>query len=185
MSDSLSFDLVIIGSGPGGYVGAVRAAQLGLSVAVVEKDKTFGGTCLNVGCIPSKALLDSSEHFLAANHELATHGVKVGSVSLDMPTMLGRKREIVDSLTGGVKYLFDKNKVKSFEGLGSLKSQNEVLVTSASGQETILQAKNIMLATGSVPNELPHLKYDGKYIVSSTEALELSLIHISEPTRPY
>src|SRR3954468_17757916 len=105
------FDVVYIGAGPGGYTGAIRAAQLGLKTAVIEKDKTFGGTCLNVGCIPSKALLDSSEHYAAALHELAGHGVQVQSVKLDLPTMLARKDKIVGDLTNGVAYLFKKNKI--------------------------------------------------------------------------
>lgn len=103
---ALDFDLVIIGAGPGGYVGAIRAAQLGLKTAIIEKEKTYGGTCLNVGCIPSKALLESSEHYAAAQHDLAGHGVKLGSVSLDLPTMMARKDKIVKDLTGGLGYLF-------------------------------------------------------------------------------
>lgn len=175
MSDN-KFDLVVIGSGPGGYVGAIRAAQLGMKVAVVEKEKVYGGTCLNVGCIPSKALLDSSENFAAAKHEFAQHGVKIGKVELDLPTMMKRKEKIVSSSTQGIAYLFKKNNITPFEGMGSLKSANEVIVTKADGSTTSLTTLNVMLATGSVPNELPHLKFDGKFIISSTEALSLSQV---------
>src|SRR3954471_5947924 len=111
-----SYDLIVIGTGPGGYVCAIRAAQLGLKTAIIEKDKTFGGTCLNVGCIPSKALLDSSEHFAAANHELAGHGVQVKGVSLDLTTMMARKNKIVKDLTDGIAFLFKKNKITPFTG---------------------------------------------------------------------
>lgn len=168
------FDLVVIGSGPGGYVGAIRAAQLGLKTAIVEKDSTYGGTCLNVGCIPSKALLDSSEHYAATLHEMADHGVIVkGGVDLDLNRMMKRKDKVVTDNTNGIAYLFKKNKITPFQGMGRLKSANEVEVTKPDGTKEILQAKNIMLATGSVPNELPFMKYDGKNIISSTEALKL------------
>ncbi len=172
----LNFDLVVIGSGPGGYTGAIRASQLGLKTAVIEKDKTFGGTCLNVGCIPSKALLESSEHFLQAQHEFSDHGIKVSKIELDLGTMLGRKDKIVKSLTDGITYLFKKNKITSFEGVGSLLSANEIEVKSASGETKVLKAKYIMLATGSIPIELPFAKFDGKKIVSSTEALKFEKV---------
>ncbi len=172
MADS-NFDLVIIGSGPGGYTGAIRAAQLGLKTAVIEKDKTLGGTCLNVGCIPSKALLESSEHFVQAQHEFADHGIKVSKVELDLAQMLVRKEKIVKSLTDGIKYLFGKNKITSFEGTGSFKSATEIEVKSSSGETQVLKAKYVMIATGSVPIELPFAKFDGKKIISSTEALSL------------
>jgi dihydrolipoamide dehydrogenase len=175
-NSELSFDLVIIGSGPGGYTGAIRASQLGLKTAVVEKDSTLGGTCLNVGCIPSKALLESSEYFLQAQHEFSDHGIKVSKVELDLVTMLGRKDKIVKSLTDGITYLFKKNKITSFEGMGSLLSANEVEVKSAGGAIKVLKAKYIMLATGSVPIELPFAKFDGKKIVSSTEALKFESV---------
>ncbi len=174
MSDT--FDLVVIGSGPGGYVGAIRAAQLGLKVAVVEKNPTLGGTCLNVGCIPSKALLDSSEHYLAARTEFSHHGIKLDGVSLDLPTMMARKSKIVSDLTGGIAFLFKKNKIASLEGLGRLISANEVEIADKSGKKNLVQAKNIMLATGSIPNELPFLKFNGKTVVSSTEALCLPTV---------
>ncbi|NQZ02341.1 MAG: dihydrolipoyl dehydrogenase [Bdellovibrionales bacterium] len=167
------FDLIVIGSGPAGYTGAIRAAQLGLNTAVIEKDATLGGTCLNVGCIPSKALLQSSEHYHAAKADFADHGIMLDSVKLDLGKMMERKSGIVKELTDGINYLFDKNKIKRFEGLGTLKSATEVTVKKSDGSEEILKTKNIMLATGSVPNELPFLKYDGKVVVSSTEALSL------------
>ncbi len=173
-----SFDLVIIGAGPGGYTGAIRAAQLGLKVAVVEKEKTLGGTCLNVGCIPSKALLDSSENFSLAQHEFASHGIKLGSVALDLPTMMARKSKVVTELTNGIQFLFKKNKIEWIKGFGSVTDRNEVTVTPAEGNATTnaatkLQAKNILIATGSVPMELPFLKIDEKRVVSSTGALSL------------
>lgn len=170
------FDLIIIGSGPGGYTGAIRAAQLGLTTAIVEKDETLGGTCLNVGCIPSKALLQSSENFVAAQHDFEEHGIDLKGVKLNLSQMMKRKEKIVSDLTGGVEYLMNKNKVTWLKGLGRLKSQNEVIVTDSKGKEQTYQAKNIMLATGSVPNELPFMKYDEKVIVSSTGALSLSKV---------
>lgn len=173
MSNELEFDVVVIGAGPGGYVGAIRAAQLGLKTAIIEKDKTYGGTCLNVGCIPSKALLESSEHYSAAKHDLAGHGVKIPKVELDLPTMMGRKEKIVKDLTGGLTFLFKKNKIEAFKGLGVIKAPGVIEVQTEDGVKT-LKAKNIIVATGSAPVELPFLKYDEKKIVSSTGALSLS-----------
>jgi len=171
----MEFDLVIIGGGPGGYTGAIRAAQLGMKVAVIEKDKTLGGTCLNVGCIPSKALLDSSEHYADALHGLDAHGVKVGKVELDLKTMMARKEKIVGDLTGGIVYLFKKNKIEWIKGTGRLTSANTVEVTGADGKQTI-QAKNVMLATGSAANSLPGVEFDEKMIISSTGALALAKV---------
>lgn len=176
MSDSVQFDLVVIGSGPGGYVGAIRAAQLGLKTAVVEKDKTYGGTCLNVGCIPSKALLESSEHYEAAQHDLVNHGVKVGKVTLDLPTMMARKDSVVKTNTEGIAFLFKKNKITPFQGMGKILKAGQVEVTAADGTKQILNTKNILIATGSVPVELPFLKYDEKRIVSNTGALILEAV---------
>ena len=169
------FDVVIIGSGPGGYVCAIRAAQLGLKTAVIEKDEKFGGTCLNVGCIPSKALLDSSEHFAQARDEFAEHGVDVGSVKLNLANMMKRKDKVVSDLTGGVAYLFDKNKITSFKGTGKILGAGKVEVDSDGKKETV-EAKNIIIATGSVPVELPFMPNDGKNIVSSTEALKFDKV---------
>jgi dihydrolipoamide dehydrogenase len=175
MSDN-QFDFVVVGAGPGGYVGAIRAAQLGLKTAVIEKDPTLGGTCLNVGCIPSKALLESSENFHKAAHELASHGVKVGKVELDLPTLMSRKDKIVKDLTGGIAFLFKKNKITSISGVGRIVKAGEVEVTDGAGNKSTVFAKNIMIATGSVPVELPFLKYDEKRIVSSTGALKLEKV---------
>ncbi|HWU43565.1 MAG TPA: FAD-dependent oxidoreductase, partial [Bdellovibrio sp.] len=170
MADT-QFDLIVIGSGPGGYVGAIRAAQLGLKTAVVEKDKTFGGTCLNVGCIPSKALLESSEHYQAVQHDLAAHGVKVSKFELDLPTMLSRKDKVVKANTDGITFLFKKNKITSFNGFGKILSTGKVEVKADDGSTQVLTTKSIMIATGSVPVELPFLKFDEKRIVSNTGAL--------------
>jgi dihydrolipoamide dehydrogenase len=164
------FDLVVLGAGPGGYVAAIRAAQLGMKVACVEKDATLGGTCLNVGCIPSKALLESSERFLAARTHIAEHGIKVAGVELDLPTMLGRKDKIVGQLTGGIAGLFKKNKVTHVRGLGRLAGPGRVEVDSSEGPLR-LNTKNILIATGSVPSTLPGVTLDGDRIGTSTEAL--------------
>lgn len=171
----MEFDVVIIGSGPGGYVCAVRAGQLGLKVAIVEKDKTLGGTCLNVGCIPSKALLESSELFVHTKNHTSSHGVKVGAVDFDLSTMLGRKDKIVKDLTQGVAFLMKKNKVEVFKGTGKITAPGQVEVTGETGVQS-LKAKSIVIATGSVPVELPFLKFDEKKIVSSTGALSLAKV---------
>lgn len=169
----MEFDVVVIGSGPGGYVGAIRASQLGLKTAVVEKDKTFGGTCLNVGCIPSKALLESSEYVHLAQHDLAKHGIGLTSIELDLGKMLERKDKIVKDLTGGISFLFKKHKIEAFRGTGKILKPGVVEVTGEDGKKLELKAKSIICATGSVPTELPFLKYDEKKIVSSTGALSL------------
>jgi len=168
-----SYDLVVIGGGPGGYTAAIRAAQLKMKVACIEKrpNKAFGGTCLNVGCIPSKALLDSSEMYEATLHKLARHGIRVGSVALDLATMLARKDKVVSELTGGVGYLFKKYGVTPHYGTGKLLGGGKVEETAVDGAKTVLETKNILLATGSESTELPFLKFDGKFVVSSTEAL--------------
>lgn len=171
-----SFDLVVIGSGPGGYVGAIRAAQLGLKTAVIEKDKTYGGTCLNVGCIPSKALLQSSEYYHEALHDFGNHGIKIESVKLDLAAMMARKNKIVSDLTGGIEFLFKKNKITGIKGTGKIINANTVEVTDANGTSVQIAAKNIMIATGSIPVELPFLKFDEKKILSSTGALALDYV---------
>ncbi len=165
------YDLVVIGAGPGGYVAAIRAAQLGMRVACVEKQPTLGGTCLNIGCIPSKALLDSSELYHLARHRFAKHGIKTGEVSLDVAALLARKDEVVKGLTDGVRGLFRKNKITTVHGLGRLTTPTTVVVRDAAGAESTLDAAHVLLATGSVPIELPFLPFDGKTVVSSTEAL--------------
>ena len=166
------FDLVVIGAGPGGYVAAIRAAQLGMRTACIEKYPSLGGTCLNVGCIPSKALLDSSEHFEMAAHGMAAHGVKVAGVSLDLPAMMARKGQVVKELTRGVEGLFKKNKVERIAGVGRLVSAHEVEVT-GEGAPRRLQAKRVLIATGSKPAALPGITFDGRRIVHSTDALTL------------
>ncbi|MBN8538191.1 MAG: dihydrolipoyl dehydrogenase [Deltaproteobacteria bacterium] len=170
------YDLIVIGSGPGGYVGAIRAAQLGLKTAVVEKDKNFGGTCLNVGCIPSKALLESSEHYQAALHEFKSHGVEISKVDLNLSQMLSRKDKVVQQNTEGIAFLFKKNKITPYKGYGKITQPGTVQVTASDGTSTVLTAKNIMIATGSVPSELPFLKYDEENIVSNTGALTLKQV---------
>ena len=171
-----SYDLVVIGGGPGGYTAAIRASQLGLKTACIEKrpNKALGGVCLNVGCIPSKALLDSSEAYEHTLHKLSRHGVKVGSVALDLDTMLKRKDKVVSELTGGVGYLFKKYGVTPVFGSAKLLKGNKVEVTAADGAKNTLEAKNVLLATGSESSELPFMKFDGKHIVSSTEALNFN-----------
>ena len=175
MSEAPSaFDLVVIGAGPGGYVAAVRAAQLGAKVACVEK-QYLGGTCLNVGCIPSKALLDSSERFHTARHVLSKHGITAQGVTLDLATMMKRKDEVVKANTNGVAYLFKKHKIEHVIGTGRVTAPGTVQV-SANGQNRTLGAKNILIATGSAPVQLPGLPFDGKNVVSSTEALALAAV---------
>ncbi|MBM3568095.1 MAG: dihydrolipoyl dehydrogenase [Alphaproteobacteria bacterium] len=173
MSDD-SFDVVVIGAGPGGYVCAIRAAQLGMRVACVESRKTLGGTCLNVGCIPSKALLHSSEAFAHAAHGLETLGVKTGKVTLDLKRMLAHKDGIVEQTTKGVDYLFKKNKIERVLGKGRLAGLDTVHVDLEGGGTRILKAKRIVLATGSVPAGLPNVPIDEERIVTSTGALALA-----------
>jgi dihydrolipoamide dehydrogenase len=165
------YDLVVIGGGPGGYVAAIRAAQLGMRVACVEKRPTLGGTCLNVGCIPSKALLDSTELYHLAAHRFGRHGIKIEGLAIDLPTLMARKDKVVSDLTGGLRGLFKKNKIDYIRGFGRITSPTTVAVKGEDGQETTLEAKHIVIATGSVPIELPFLKFDGRVVVDSTEAL--------------
>ncbi|MBL9190399.1 MAG: dihydrolipoyl dehydrogenase [Opitutaceae bacterium] len=165
-SESSSFDLIVIGAGPGGYVCAFRAAQLGLKVALIEKRSTLGGTCLNVGCIPSKALLHSSEHLAWAKHHAAEHGIKLGSVELDLAAFLKRKDDVVTKLVGGVSQLAKARKISVITGAASFVAANTVAV----GDQK-LTAKNIVIATGSAPVELPFMKFDGKTVVSSDHAI--------------
>src|SRR5262245_47174969 len=165
------YDLVVIGAGPGGYVAAIRAAQLGQRVACVDKRAALGGTCLNVGCIPSKALLDSSEWYALARTRFARHGIHVGDLRLDLAAMLARKHAVVKSLTDGVAFLFKKNKVTFIHGTGRLGGAGKVVVKAAAGEAALLEAKAVLLATGSEPATLPALPLDGTALVSSTEAL--------------
>lgn len=174
MSDS-HFDLIIIGAGPGGYVAAIRAAQLGLKTACIDKRGALGGTCLNVGCIPSKALLHSSEKFEEAQSHLAEHGVKVGKVELDLKTLIARKDKVVEDLTKGIGFLFKKNKVAGITGAARITKPGEVVV-SADGKDTTYTADNIVIATGSEVTPLPGVEIDEDRIVSSTGALSLSKV---------
>lgn len=166
------FDVAIVGSGPGGYVAAIRCAQLGLKTAIVEKYNNLGGTCLNVGCIPSKALLDSSEHYHNAEKTFATHGIDLSGLKVNLKQMIARKRDVVKQNSDGVSFLMKKNKIQVFQGLGSLVNQNTIKISSEKGEEQI-EAKHIILATGSKPSTLPGIEIDKKRIITSTEALEM------------
>lgn len=172
MSDT-QFDLIVIGGGPAGYTGAIRASQLGFKVACIEKEKPLGGTCLNIGCIPSKALLDSSEHYHYAKTKLPKHGVMVGDVKLDLEAMMKRKDSVVRQLTNGIDGLFKKHKITRFTGKGKLVDGKSAQKTVQVEGGPLLSAPRVMLATGSVPSELPFLPFDGKRVISSTEALAL------------
>src|SRR5213083_1507999 len=166
------FDVVIIGSGPGGYVAAIRSGQLGLKTALVEKDKELGGTCLNVGCIPSKALLTSSDHFMFVKKEAARHGIVIDDAHVDLAKMQQRKDKVVKTFNGGVRSLMKTNKVTVFEGTATIAAPGKVSIKPSNGETQEIETKNIVIATGSAPMELPFAKFDGKTIVSSTEALE-------------
>ncbi len=165
------YDLIVIGSGPGGYIAAVRAGQLGMKVACIEKYQTYGGTCLNVGCIPSKALLESSDKFEQTHELLSLHGVNVGDVKLDLNKMMERKYGVVKQLTDGIKYLFKKYKVDGITGFGSIVDKTHVKVTAADGSEQVLETKKILIATGSKPSTIPGVTIDKDRIVDSTGAL--------------
>ena len=169
----MQYDVIVIGSGPGGYVGAIRCAQLGLKTAVIEKYSTFGGTCLNVGCIPSKALLDSSEHYHNAAHNFEAHGISLSNLKLDIKKMIERKNEVISQNTAGITFLFKKNKIDTYEGIGSFIDKNTIKVSKQDGSTTELKAKNVIIATGSKPTALPFLPVDKKRIITSTEALNL------------
>ncbi len=170
------FDVAVIGSGPGGYVAAIRCAQLGLKTALIEKYTNLGGTCLNVGCIPSKALLDSSEHFFNAKNNFAAHGIKVGKVEADLNQMIARKDEVISQTVGGIKFLMDKNKITVYHGLGSFVNATTIKITNEDGKSEQISAKNTIIATGSKPNFFPGMEPDKKRIITSTEALKLKEI---------
>ncbi|MFN7295022.1 MAG: dihydrolipoyl dehydrogenase, partial [Bacteroidota bacterium] len=169
------FDVTIIGSGPGGYVAAIRCAQLGFKTALIERYQTLGGTCLNVGCIPSKAMLDSSEHYHNATHTFATHGIEVKEVKANLAQMIKRKSEVVKQTCDGINFLIKKNKVTVFHGHGSFASKNTVSIKGEKG-ETMIESGKIIIATGSKPFSLPGIEIDKKRIITSTEALELKEI---------
>ena len=169
-----TYDVIVIGSGPGGYVSAIRAAQLGMKTALIEKYSTMGGTCLNVGCIPSKSLLDSSHHYENALHNFEDHGISVeGKIKLDLDKMMSRKSSVVEQTTKGLEYLMNKNDVTVFHGFGSFKDESTIEINSGGNTQTI-KGNNIIIATGSKPTKLPFADFDGERIISSTEALKLS-----------
>jgi len=170
----MKYDVVIIGSGPGGYVSAIRFAQLGFKTAIIEKYNTLGGTCLNVGCIPSKALLDSSEHYHNAAHNFSKHGIDVSDLKVDMAKMIERKAQVIAQTCDGISYLMDKNKIDVHTGVGSFVDNTHVKVTDSEGKETILETKHAVIATGSKPNFFPGMEPDKDRIITSTEALELT-----------
>ncbi len=169
----MKYDLVVIGSGPGGYIAAVRASQLGLKTAIIEKYATLGGTCLNVGCIPSKALLDSSHHYYDAVKHFESHGIIVDAPKIDFTKMVERKATVVEQTTGGIKFLMDKNNIDVFEGLGSFVDATHVKVDKNDGSSETIEATNIIIATGSKPSSLPFISIDKERIITSTEALKL------------
>ena len=169
-----TYDVIVIGSGPGGYVSAIRAAQLGMKTALIEKYSTMGGTCLNVGCIPSKSLLDSSHHYENALHNFEDHGISVeGKIKLDLDKMMSRKSSVVEQTTKGLEYLMNKNDVTVFYGFGSFKDESTIEINTDGNTQTI-KGNNIIIATGSKPTKLPFADFDGERIISSTEALKLS-----------
>jgi len=169
----MKYDIVVIGSGPGGYIAAVRASQLGKKVAIIEKYSTLGGTCLNVGCIPSKALLDSSHHYYDAVHHFEEHGISVEKPSFDFSKMIDRKAKVVETTTGGIKYLMDKNNIDIYEGLGSFEDATNVKISKNDGSSEVIEGTNIIIATGSKPSTLPFINIDKERIITSTEALKL------------
>ena len=176
MASNIQADVVIIGGGPGGYVAAIRAAQLGLNTVCVEMDKTLGGTCVNVGCIPSKALLNTSEHVEFLHQHAAEHGIGVGEVQIDLARMMKRKDDVVAQNTKGVEFLFRKNKVTWAKGRGTLRAGNLVDVAGTDGSSTTYEAKNVIIATGSLPIELPFLKFDEERVLSNIGALKIPVV---------
>lgn len=167
------YDVVVIGSGPGGYVAAIRCAQLGMNTALIERYNTLGGTCLNVGCIPSKALLDSSEHYHNAAHTFPTHGIKIKDLKVDIEQMINRKSEVVKQTCDGIQFLMKKNKITVITGHASFKSANTIEIKSLEGKATQIEASKTIIATGSKPSSLPGIEIDKKRVITSTEALQL------------
>ncbi|MCS6974064.1 MAG: dihydrolipoyl dehydrogenase [Cyclobacteriaceae bacterium] len=172
----MDYQVTIIGSGPGGYVAAIRCAQLGFKTALIEKYNTLGGTCLNVGCIPSKALLDSSEHYYNATHTFAEHGIETGKVKVNLAQMIKRKADVVKANVDGIAFLMKKNKIDVHNGVGSFVDKNTIKITSSDGKLKTITSEKIIIATGSKPTPLPFAPFDKKRIISSTEALELKEI---------
>lgn len=172
----MDYDVVVIGSGPGGYVAAIRCAQLGMKTAIIEKYESLGGTCLNVGCIPSKALLDSSEHYHNAETTFKEHGIELTGLKVNLGQMIARKTDVVNKTTAGIDFLMKKNKITVHHGLGSFIDKNTITITDKEGKESRLSTKNVIVATGSKPATLPFAKIDKKRVISSTEALEMKEI---------
>jgi dihydrolipoamide dehydrogenase len=170
------YQVVVIGSGPGGYIAAIRSAQLGFKVAIIEKYASMGGTCLNVGCIPSKALLDSSEHYYNAAHNFEAHGLAVTGIKIDFKKMVTRKADVVKTTADGITYLMKKNKIDVYQGMGSFENKNTINITNDKGEVQQIEAEKVIIATGSKPTALPFLPIDKKRIITSTEALSLSEI---------
>ncbi|WP_370390941.1 dihydrolipoyl dehydrogenase [uncultured Winogradskyella sp.] len=169
-----SYDVIVIGSGPGGYVAAIRCSQLGMKTAIIEKYATLGGTCLNVGCIPSKALLSSSHHYEEATKHFSDHGIEIpGDIKVNLEKMIARKQAVVDQTTGGINFLMDKNNIDVYKGLGSFKDATHVNIAKNDGTTETIQGKNIIIATGSKPSNLPFIELDKERIITSTEALKL------------
>ncbi len=169
----MKYDVTVIGSGPGGYIAAIRCSQLGMKVAIIEKYDTLGGTCLNVGCIPSKALLDSSEHYHNAAHTFGEHGIELNDLKVNIEQMINRKSKVVEQVTGGVDFLMKKNKIDVYHGMGSFVNKNQIKVTDTKGEETQIDTDKTIIATGSKPSTLPFIKLDKERIITSTEALNL------------
>ena len=169
----MKYDVTVIGSGPGGYVAAIRCAQLGMKTAIVEKYNTLGGTCLNVGCIPSKALLDSSEHYFNAKHHFKEHGIDLSNLQVNLKQMIKRKGEVVQQTVGGIDFLMKKNKIDVFQGLGSFIDKNTILVKGEKEEQKI-ETDKVIIATGSKPASLPFIIIDKKRVITSTEALNLT-----------
>ncbi|SOD88435.1 dihydrolipoamide dehydrogenase [Spirosoma fluviale] len=172
----MEYDVIVIGSGPGGYTGAIRCAQLGLKTAIIEKYPSLGGTCLNVGCIPSKALLDSSEHYYNAAHTFAEHGIKLADLQVDLAQMIARKASVVEQTTKGITFLMKKNKIDELHGVGSFVDPHTIKITKDDGSEQVIKGKNIIIATGSKPMSFPSMPIDKKRVITSTEALTLQEI---------
>jgi len=172
----MQYDVTVIGSGPGGYVAAIRCAQLGMKTAIIEKYPTLGGTCLNVGCIPSKALLDSSEHYHNAIHTFQTHGVEIKDIKVNLSQMIKRKNEVIKSNVDGIQYLMKKNKIDVYTGVGAFSDKNTIKVTASDGKTQEIKTAKTIIATGSKPTKIPNVNIDKKRIITSTEALELTEI---------
>ncbi|MDI9356527.1 MAG: dihydrolipoyl dehydrogenase [Chitinophagaceae bacterium] len=172
----MQYNVIVIGSGPGGYIAAIRCAQLNLKTAIIEKYETLGGTCLNVGCIPSKALLDSSEHFYNATHSFKEHGINISGISSDLSQMITRKNQVVKQTCDGISFLMKKNKIDVYNGMGSFLDANRIQIKDKNKKETILNGEKIIIATGSKPASLPFIQIDKQKIITSTEALQLTKI---------